>query len=49
MNKKPQKQIHKYREKTRGCQSRKGGDMGKMRRGEWEVQTSSYGIKNSQG
>ena len=47
---KKQKQTHKYKKQTDGCQRRGVPTRtGKMVEGEWEVQVSSYGMSESWG
>ena len=44
---KKQNQTYKCRQQTDGWQRERGGGMGEMGEGDWEIQASSYGMKKS--
>ena len=48
MNEK-QNQSCKHGEQSDGCQREKGEEMGKMGKGEWQIQASSYGMSKPWG
>ena len=39
--------MHKYREQSTGCQRERGGEIGKISKGEQEIQSSNYGMNKS--
>lgn len=48
-NKQKQNQSYEHREQTEGSQRGRGGGLGKVGGGEWEVQASSGGMSKSWG